>query len=106
MAWIYLILAGLAEIGWPLGFKLASGAQSPLNYAWIIFAAVAMTVSGILLYMAQREIPIGTAYIVWTGIGGIGTFLLGIVFFNEVANLMRYGGVMLIVSGIILLKFA
>ena len=59
----------------------------------------------VLLYLAQREIPIGTAYAIWTGIGAAGTFLVGVWFFQEPASLMRYFGVLLIVTGAILLKF-
>ena len=80
MAWLYLILAGISEIGWPLGFKLAHNSQ--YKFVWIIFSAFAMALSGYLLYLAQREISIGTAYVVWTSIGAIGTFVLGVAFFR------------------------
>ena len=73
MAWVYLLLAGVFEIGWPLGFKLSQ--QPEYRVAGITGAIVSMGVSGLLLWMAQREIPIGTAYAVWTGIGGAGTCL-------------------------------
>ena len=104
MAWLYLVLAGICEIGWPVGLKLGwtdQGAR-PL---WIIFAIVAMTASGALLLWAQRVIPMGTAYAVWTGIGAVGTVALGIVLFGEPANAARLVCVALIVAGIIGLKF-
>ncbi|ABM94969.1 QacE family quaternary ammonium compound efflux SMR transporter [Methylibium sp. Pch-M] len=104
MAWIYLALAGLFEIGWPVGFKLS---QQPAYKVWGIAAAVlSMGLSGWLLWLAQREIPIGTAYAVWTGIGGAGTFLIGVLFFGDSASLARYLGVALIVGGVITLKLA
>ncbi|MET3790052.1 DMT family transporter [Aquamicrobium terrae] len=105
MAWLYLILAGLFEIGWPIGLKLGwtgAGAQP----RWILLAIVCMTVSGALLLVAQRTIPIGTAYAVWTGIGAIGTFLVGVYAFGDSANLLRFLGVALIAGGIITLKIA
>ena len=75
MAWIYLITAGLFEIGWPVGLKWA---QEPRKLiVGVVMAVVCMAISGLLLYLAQREIAIGTAYAVWTGIGAAGTFLLG-----------------------------
>ena len=67
MAWAYLLLAGVCEIGWPLGFKLSQ--QPEYRVAGIAGAIVSMGISGLLLWMAQREIPIGTAYAVWTGVG-------------------------------------
>ena len=105
MAWLYLILAGLFEIGWPIGLKLgwtSEGAQP----RWILLAIVCMTISGALLLVAQRTIPIGTAYAVWTGIGAIGTFLVGVYAFGDSANLLRFLGVALIAGGIITLKIA
>ena len=74
------------------------------KYLWIIFAIIAMTLSGYFLFIAQKEIPIGTAYAVWTGIGASCTFLIGVIFFNDVINLMRLLGVVLIIGGVILLK--
>lgn len=105
MAWIYLVLAGLCEIGWPIGLKLGwtdDGAR-PL---WIGFAVVAMAVSGALLLLAQRELPIGTAYAVWTGIGAVGTFALGIAVFGDAASTLRIASAGLIVVGLIGLKLA
>ena len=75
MAWILLIIAGLFEIGWPLGFKLAS--MHSKYFIWFIgLSILSMGLSGYFLYLAQKSIPIGTAYVIWTGIGAIGTVLL------------------------------
>lgn len=104
MAWVYLVLAGVFEIGWPLGFKLSQ--QPEYRTAGIAGAIVSMGISGFLLWMAQREIPIGTAYAVWTGIGGAGTFLIGVMFFGDAATLARFLGVALIVGGVVTLKLA
>ena len=104
MAWIYQLLAGVFEIGWPLGFKLSQ--QAEYRISGIVGAIISMAFSGVLLWMAQREIPIGTAYAVWTGIGGAGTFLIGVMFFGDPASLVRFVGVALIVGGVITLKLA
>lgn len=104
MSWMYLVFAGLLEIGWPVGLKLA---QSPsTRFGGIVMAVGFMAASGFFLWLAQRHIPIGTAYAVWTGIGAAGTFLVGVMFFGDVTSLMRYAGVALIVAGVITLKLA
>ena len=102
MAWIYLLLGGIFEIGWPVGFKLAS--TTGKHWLFISLAVVSMALSGLFIYLAQRDIPIGTAYAVWTGIGAVGTLIIGIVFFDDPANLMRLLSATLIVAGIIGLK--
>jgi len=105
MAWLYLALAGICEIGWPVGLKLGwtdNGARP----SWIIFAIVAMTASGALLLWAQRSIPMGTAYAVWTGIGAVGAFVVGILAFGDQASAMRMVSIGLVVAGIIGLKLA
>ena len=104
MSWFYLFLAAIFEVGWPLGFKLA--AINSHKILWIIFAIISMTLSGIFLYVAQKEIPIGTAYAVWTGIGASCTFLIGALLFNDSVNFMRIFGVILIIFGVIFLKLA
>ncbi|MBK6473061.1 MAG: multidrug efflux SMR transporter [Betaproteobacteria bacterium] len=104
MAWLYLALAGLCEIGWPVGFKLSQ--QSDYRVSGIVFAVLSMGLSGWLLWLAQREIPIGTAYAVWTGIGGAGTFLIGVAFFGDALSLGRVLGVALIVGGVVTLKLS
>lgn len=100
MSWIYLILAGVFEIGWPLGFKLASSGSK----IWILISVISMAISGFLLFLAQKSIPIGTAYIVWTGIGGIGTVLIGIMFFNDSASFLRLVFLSLILIGLVGIK--
>jgi quaternary ammonium compound-resistance protein SugE len=105
MAWIYLIIAGVFEWGWPVGLKLGIN-DAGLRWGWIGFAAVFMAASGALLLIAQRTIPMGTAYAVWTGIGAVGTFILGIFLFSEPANFARFFFVGLIVVGIVGLKLA
>ncbi|MFT4071279.1 MAG: multidrug efflux SMR transporter [Dysgonamonadaceae bacterium] len=103
MAWLFLILGGIFEIGWPLGFKLASTAQH--KFLFIGMSMVCMALSGLFLYLAQQTIPIGTAYAVWTGIGAIGTLTVGIIFFHDPAGFMRLFSAFLIIAGIIGLKF-
>ena len=103
MAWILLIRAGLFEIGWPLGFKLAS--MHSKYFIWFIgLSILSMGLSGYFLYLAQKSIPIGTAYVIWTGIGAIGTVLLGILFFHDSANIFRLLFLSLILIGIVGLK--
>ena len=104
MAWIYLILAGLFEIGWPVGLKMAQAPDSRLS--GVVIAIVCMGISGFLLWLAQKQIPIGTSYAVWTGIGAAGTFLVGVMFYGDAASLGRYLGIILIISGVITLKMA
>lgn len=103
MAWIILIIAGIFEIGWPLGFKLSQ--TTSYRIPWIIFAVVSMSLSGIFLWFAQKTIPIGTAYAIWTGIGATGTLVIGILFFHDPANLARLFFASLIIIGIVGLKF-
>ena len=103
MAWIQLIIAGLFEIGWPLGFKLAS--MHSKYFIWFIgLSILSMGLSGYFLYLAQKSIPIGMAYVIWTGIGAIGTVLLGILFFHDSANIFRLLFLSLILIGIVGLK--
>jgi quaternary ammonium compound-resistance protein SugE len=102
--WLFLGLAGLCEIGWPLGLKIA--ATEGLRYWGIALAVLSIGLSGLLLWLSLGGIPIGTAYAVWTGIGAAGTFLVGIWFFGDPASLMRYAGVALIVAGVATLRLA
>lgn len=104
MSWFYLILAGMLEIGWPLGLKLAQQE----GYRWHGFAAALACIvgSGYFLYLAQKSIPMGTAYTVWTGIGAAGAFLVGVVFFNDAANFGRWLGAFLIISGVVVMKLS
>lgn len=104
MAWIYLVLAGLFEIGWPVGLKMAQTLET--RWSGISVAVVFMGVSGFLLWLAQRHIPIGTAYAVWTGIGAAGTFLVGVLCYGDPTSIARYVGVALIIAGVATLKLA
>lgn len=106
MAWIYLTIAGLFEIGWPVGLKLAGGGGGAARSAWIGFSILCMAASGVFLLLAQREIAMGTAYAIWTGIGAVGAFAVGIAAFGDPASLMRFISVGLIVAGMIGLKLA
>jgi quaternary ammonium compound-resistance protein SugE len=103
MAWVYLLIAGIFEWGWPVGLKLAF--KNGVFSLWpAVGAAVSMGASGLFLYLAQRTLPIGTAYAVWTGIGAVGTFVLGILIFKEPATAMRMVCVGTILAGIVGLK--
>lgn len=104
MSWLYLILAGLFEMGWPVGFKMAQVPST--RFLGIIIAIIFMIISGFLLWLAQRHIPIGTAYAVWTGIGAAGTFFVGVLYYGDPTSLGRYLGVALIILGVITLKLA
>ncbi len=104
MSWLYLFIAGIFEIGWPLGFKLSQ--TTPQRLFWIIFAIVSMALSGLFLWLAQRTIPIGSAYAIWTGIGATGTVIIGIVFFNDPAGFFRLFFASLIIVGIVGLKIS
>jgi len=105
MDWTALFIAGVFEWGWPVGLKLGWNDQG-VHAGWIAFAIVCMAASGALLLYAQRTIPMGTAYAVWTGIGAVGTFVLGIYIFAEAATLIRWFFVGLIVIGILGLKLS
>ncbi|WP_426689923.1 quaternary ammonium compound efflux SMR transporter SugE [Rhodanobacter ginsengiterrae] len=103
MAWIYLLLAGLFEIVWAIGLKYTDG----FSRLWpSVGTLVAMAVSIVLLAMAVKTLPIGTAYAIWTGIGAVGAVALGIVLFGDPATLSRLLCVALIVMGIVGLKLS
>jgi quaternary ammonium compound-resistance protein SugE len=101
---VYLILAGCFEIGWPVGLKMAQEEQT--RYSGIAIAIVCMAISGLLLWLAQKEIPLGTSYAVWTGLGAAGTFLVGVMVYGDPTTLGRYLGIVLIIGGVITLKLA
>ena len=104
LAWAFLIMGGVFEIGWPVGLKMA---QTPGKVVLgIIVAAVCMILSGYLLFLAQKSIPMGTAYAVWTSIGAAGTFTVGVFLYGDAASVMRIMAVTLIVAGVVLLKLA
>ena len=99
MSWLVLLAAGLFEIAWAVGLKAAQGRF------WILAATgAAMVASVLLLYLALRDLPLGTAYAVWTGIGAVGTVVAGILMFGESADAVRLICIGLIVAGIAGLK--
>jgi quaternary ammonium compound-resistance protein SugE len=101
MAWIVLVVAGLFEVCWAIGLKYTDG----FSRLWPSVGTVAaMTASVVLLGWSMRSLPVGTAYAVWTGIGAVGTVLLGLVLFDEPATAARLGCVGLILAGIVGLK--
>ena len=101
MAWVYLTAAGLLEVVWAIGLKYTEGFTKLGPTAITVTAMVA---SVVLLGIALRELPVGTGYAIWTGIGTIGTALLGIVLFHEPATALRLASIGLIVAGIVGLK--
>ena len=101
MAWIYLTVAGLFEIGWAIGLKYTDGFTRLLPSLWTL---ASMILSIVLLGLALRTLPVGTAYAVWTGIGAIGTAALGIYLFAEPATVALLLCIGLILSGIVGLK--
>ncbi|AUU20795.1 QacE family quaternary ammonium compound efflux SMR transporter [Aeromonas caviae] len=102
MSWLLLLLAGLFEVAWAIGLKYTDGFSRPLP---TLLTLIAMAVSVLLLAMAVKQLPLGTAYAVWTGIGAVGTVLMGIWLFNEPATLARVLCLLLIIVGILGLKF-
>ena len=100
--WLSLFLAGFVEIGLPLGLKLYG---LPNMKIWgIVLALISTTLSGILLLFSLKEIPIGTAYAIWTSIGAVGTFTIGVLVFGDPNIPIRWFGVAFILLGVILLK--
>ena len=103
MAWVVLFVAGLLEVGWAVGLKYSEGLSRPVP---TLLTGIALLASMGLLASAMRTLPLGTAYAVWTGIGTVGTAVLGIVLFREPATAMRLVCIGLIVAGIVGLKLA
>ncbi|MDX3930145.1 MAG: quaternary ammonium compound efflux SMR transporter SugE [Shinella sp.] len=103
MSWILLLLAGLFEIGWAIGLKYTEGFTKPLA---TVLTVGAMIISIGLLGLAVKSLPMGTAYAIWTGVGTVGTVILGIILFAEPVTAVRLGCIALIVTGILGLKFA
>ena len=102
MSWIYLFIAGLFEIGWAVGLKYTEG----FTKLWpSVVTIIGMILSFYFLSTAIKSIPIGTAYAIWTGIGAVGTAILGIILFGESKEITRIFFIMLIVIGIVGLKF-
>jgi quaternary ammonium compound-resistance protein SugE len=103
MAWVLLGLAGVAEIGWVIGLKYSDGFSKP----WpSLFTVIALAISMVLLGLAVRTLPIGTADAVWTGIGAVGAAIAGLMLFGESANALRLGCIVLIVAGVAGLKLS
>jgi quaternary ammonium compound-resistance protein SugE len=101
MAWTLLVVAGLLEVGWAIGLKYTEGFSRPLP---TLLTVASMVVSLGLLGLALRDLPVGTAYAVWTGVGAVGTAALGIALFGDPATVGRLACIGLIVAGIAGLK--
>jgi len=101
MAWTLLIIAGLFEVGWAIGLKYTEGFTRLWPSVW---TAAAMVISVVLLGIALKTIPVGTGYAVWTGVGAVGTAILGIILLGDPATWPRLACIALIVSGIVGLK--
>ncbi|MCK9426182.1 MAG: quaternary ammonium compound efflux SMR transporter SugE [Ignavibacteriaceae bacterium] len=102
MNWFILFIAGLFEVAWAIGLKYSEGFSKPLAS---VFTIVTMIISMALLSYSVKTLPVGTAYAVWTGIGAVGTAILGIFLFNESREFMRIFFIFLIVAGIVGLRF-
>lgn len=98
MSWIILFFAGLFEVGWAVGLKYTDGFSRPLPTALTI---IAMAISLGLLGLAMKELPLGTAYAIWTGVGAVGTVIAGIILFGESMALVRLVSVALIIAGLV-----
>ena len=103
MAWVLLIIAGLLETGWAMALKYSDGFT---RLGPSVLFLVLGTISFVLLAVALRTLPVGTAYAVWTGIGALGTALLGVALFGEMLGPVRIGGIALVLAGIAALKLA
>ena len=103
MAWCWLFLAGIFEMCWAVGMKLSHGFS---HLGWTAFTAVTMALSVWLLALAMRTLPLGTSYAIWTGIGAVGTALVGILVFKEPAAFGRLISIFLILAGIVGLKLS
>jgi quaternary ammonium compound-resistance protein SugE len=101
MAWVYLLFAGLFEVGWAIGLKYTDGFSRLIPTVWTV---ASMIVSLVLLGLALKTLPVGTGYAVWTGIGTIGTAILGIALLGEPATALRLACIGLILAGIVGLK--
>jgi quaternary ammonium compound-resistance protein SugE len=101
MAWLFLFVAGLLEVGWAVGLKFTEGFTRPIP---IVLTVISMIASLGLLGLSLKSLPLGTAYAIWTGIGTLGTAILGIVLLGESATVARLACIGLIVAGIVGLK--
>ncbi|MBL9071470.1 MAG: multidrug efflux SMR transporter [Sphingopyxis sp.] len=103
MPWVYLIIAGLFEVVWALAMKQSEGFTRP---GPTVVTLVAMTISFALLSLSMKALPLGTAYTIWTGIGAVGAFLVGIAVLGEPAGGVRILAALLIVAGLVLMKLS
>jgi quaternary ammonium compound-resistance protein SugE len=103
MAWVYLMLAAVCEIVWSTGLKASNGLTRP---GISVMTIVVMLLSFVLLSFAMKTLPLGTAYVIWTGIGTVGAAVVGLVWFGEPASALRLGCIGLIILGIVGLKWA
>jgi quaternary ammonium compound-resistance protein SugE len=103
MAWVYLGVAGMLEVVWAFALKQSAGFSKPVEAG---VAIVAMIASFVVLSLAMKSLPLGTAYTIWTGIGAIGAFVLGVVMLGEAATPLRVISAALILAGIVGLKLA
>jgi len=103
MAWILLVLAGVLEVAWAYSMKLSEGFSRPIP---TVLTLVLMTASFGLLSFSMRTLPLGTAYTIWTGIGAVGAFIVGIAVLGEQLTALRVIAAVLIVSGLVLMKLS
>jgi quaternary ammonium compound-resistance protein SugE len=103
MAWLILFIAGLFEVAWAIGLKYSNGFT---KLWWSVFTIITMIISMGLLAWSLKHLPVGTAYAVWTGIGAVGTAILGIILFQESGDFLRLFFIFLIITGIAGLRFA
>lgn len=103
MAWILLVVAGVLEVVWAFFMKQSEGFTRPLPATITI---VTMIASFTLLSLSMKSLPLGTAYTIWTGIGAVGAFVVGVLVLGEQASAMRIGAAVLIVSGLVLMKLS
>jgi quaternary ammonium compound-resistance protein SugE len=103
LAWIFLLIAGLLEVVWAYAMKLSEGFTRPIPS---VITIATMIASFALLSLAMRALPLGTSYTIWTGIGAVGAFLVGVVVLGEPMTLMRVGAAALIIAGLVLMKLS
>lgn len=103
MAWVYLVVAGVLEVVWAFCMKQSQGFSKPVPASITI---VTMIASFVLLSISMKSLPLGTAYAIWTGIGAIGAFVVGVLVLGEQATVIRIGAALLIVSGLVLMKLS
>ena len=103
MSWLYLVTAGLFEIVWAVAMKQSDGFTRPVP---TIIMLVAMIASFALLSLSMKTLPLGTAYMIWTGIGAVGAFLVGVMLLGEQISAMRIAAAVLIASGLVMMKLS